>query len=175
MIKKIVKSEPGRLLLIADRGKLIYCNWESPDCEKKLARIINSCKEEDKDRGSRDEEENIEILLACKQQLEEYFMGKRRNFDIPVELHCTPFQRRVLEALEHIPYGEVISYAELAHLLNMPKSCRAIANACGSNPISIILPCHRVIRKGGDMGGYTGGKEKKRYLLKLEKSRLTTV
>lgn len=101
-------------------------------------------------------------------QLESYFAGRLRAFEVNVEPAGTPFQRRVWRALQDIPYGETTSYGELARRLGDPKAVRAVGLANGANPISIIVPCHRVIGANGSLTGYGGGLPVKRALLALE-------
>ena len=101
-------------------------------------------------------------------QLTEYFAGRRRQFDLPLHMEGTDFQRRVWAELREIPYGETISYGELARRIGQPGAARAVGLANGRNPISIIVPCHRVIGAGGGLTGYGGGLERKQLLLALE-------
>lgn len=101
-------------------------------------------------------------------QLEEYFAGERRVFQIALALQGTEFQRRVWAELERIPYGTTTSYGELARRLGDAKACRAVGLANGRNPVSIIVPCHRVIGANGDLTGYGGGIDNKRWLLRHE-------
>jgi methylated-DNA-[protein]-cysteine S-methyltransferase len=108
-------------------------------------------------------------------QLEEYFSGRRKNFDLPIDLSAlTPFQRQVLAVTERIPFGEVWSYRRVAEKMGRPKSCRAVGQALGRNPIPIVIPCHRVIASDGSLGGYCGtsGLKLKRWLLGHEGVRL---
>jgi methylated-DNA-[protein]-cysteine S-methyltransferase len=107
-------------------------------------------------------------LRAAATQLEEYFSGKRRTFQLPLEPRGTPFQRSVWRALGAIPYGETITYGELATRVGRPKAFRAVGQANGANPLPIVCPCHRVIAAGGRLGGYGGGLWMKRRLLALE-------
>ncbi len=109
-----------------------------------------------------------QILQKTKVQLEEYFKGKRKIFTLPLDPYGTTFQKDVWKILSDIEFGKTISYKEEANLLNNPKAYRAAANANGKNPISIIIPCHRVIASDGKLGGYTGGIWRKEFLLKLE-------
>lgn len=109
------------------------------------------------------------ILHQLEKELLEYFEGKRTTFTLPLNPHGTPFQKKVWETLLTIPYGETISYAAEAQQFGNPKATRAVANANGKNPISILIPCHRVIATGGGLGGYSGGLWRKEFLLKLEK------
>jgi methylated-DNA-[protein]-cysteine S-methyltransferase len=101
-------------------------------------------------------------------QLGEYFDGTRTSFDLALAPAGTPFQRSVWSALAEIPYGETISYGELARWVGRPRASRAVGQANGANPLPIILPCHRVVASGGGIGGYGGGLTLKRQLLDLE-------
>jgi methylated-DNA-[protein]-cysteine S-methyltransferase len=107
------------------------------------------------------------VLKEAATQLEEYFAGERTTFDVPMELDGTPFQREVWAELSRIPYGETISYGELARRVGRPTGPRAVGQANGRNPIPIIVPCHRVLASNG-IGGYGGGLTIKRALLALE-------
>ena len=112
-------------------------------------------------------EKNI-IIEKTILQLSEYFKGKRKKFNIPLELSGTNFQLKAWEALKKIPYAKTVSYSDQAKLIGNPKASRAIGNANNANPISIIIPCHRVIGKSGKLVGYGGGLDRKDYLLELE-------
>ncbi|HEY2200701.1 MAG TPA: methylated-DNA--[protein]-cysteine S-methyltransferase [Solirubrobacteraceae bacterium] len=108
-------------------------------------------------------------LDLLKRELEEYFAGRRHEFGIPLDWSLTgPFGRRVIEMTAAIPYGGHLSYAEVAAEAGSPRGARAAGNALGSNPIPIVIPCHRVLRSGGVLGGYGGGPDRKRWLLELE-------
>ena len=107
-------------------------------------------------------------LREAQRQLEEYFAGERTEFSLPLESHGTDFQQRVWRALRAIPFGTTISYGELARRIGNPRAVRAVGLANGRNPISIIVPCHRVIGANGTLTGYGGGLERKRFLLALE-------
>jgi methylated-DNA-[protein]-cysteine S-methyltransferase len=108
-------------------------------------------------------------LDEVRRELDEYFTGKRTEFDLPVDwrLH-DGFSRRVLRATARIPYGELLTYRQVAAKAGSPRASRAAGNALGSNRIPIVVPCHRVVRTGGTLGGYTGGVERKQFLLGLE-------
>jgi methylated-DNA-[protein]-cysteine S-methyltransferase len=108
-------------------------------------------------------------FTTVRRQLEEYFAGERRTFDLPVSPAGTPFQQRVWAELQRIGYGETISYAELAARIGRPTAIRAAGAANGANPVSIIIPCHRVIGSDGSLTGYGGGIDAKRALLDLER------
>ena len=110
-----------------------------------------------------------ERLAAAAAQLEDYFAGRRRAFDLRADLRLvTPFQRRVLEATGAIPAGSVSTYGEIARGIGQPRASRAVGQALGHNPVPIVIPCHRVLGGGGGIGGYTGGLEIKRKLLEIE-------
>ena len=113
------------------------------------------------------------LLTEPARQLLAYFNGTLRQFDVPVAPQGTPFQRSVWAALQQIPYGETVSYGELARRLGNPKAVRAVGLANGSNPISIIIPCHRVIGSNGSLVGYGGGLPTKQALLALERGQRT--
>ncbi|WP_394211475.1 methylated-DNA--[protein]-cysteine S-methyltransferase [Psychrobacter piscatorii] len=109
------------------------------------------------------------LLIETIFQLKDYAAGKRKTLNLPLDFSMgTEFQQSVWRALQEIEYGETISYATLAQRVNSPKGFRAVAQANGKNPFSIIVPCHRVIASDGKLGGYTGGLDKKKYLLALE-------
>jgi len=104
-------------------------------------------------------------------QLAEYFAGKRQHFDVPLDFIGTPFQKKVWAAFLKIPFGETRTYGEIAREIDNPGAVRAVGMACNKNPISIIAPCHRIVGAGGSLGGFAGGPDVKRYLLKLEGSK----
>lgn len=114
--------------------------------------------------GERDDH----ALPAVREQLAAYFAGERTAFDVPLDGRGTAFQRRVWAALREIPYGETRTYGELAAAIGAPTASRAVGLANGRNPISIVVPCHRVVGAGGSLTGYAGGVERKRALLDLE-------
>jgi methylated-DNA-[protein]-cysteine S-methyltransferase len=111
-------------------------------------------------------------LDVVRRELDEYFAGRRTDFDVPIDwrMHAG-FGRRVLRATARIPYGRVLTYGEVAAKAGSPRGSRAAGNALGSNRIPIVVPCHRVVRAGGALGGYTGGVDKKKFLLELEGAR----
>jgi methylated-DNA-[protein]-cysteine S-methyltransferase len=115
--------------------------------------------------GARDDS----LLTEVVTQLEEYFAGRRIAFDLPMTMVGTPFQRTVWRALCDIPFGETVSYGELAGRIGQPTASRAVGLANGRNPISIIVPCHRVIGANGSLTGYGGGLARKQHLLAFER------
>lgn len=148
----------GDFLVAVKNGKVCSCGWVTDEIGEKHPEWIE------------DTVPLHPLLKRTKQQLQEYFAGTRRQFDLPLLLEGTPFQQKAWEVLRHIPYGEVITYGEEARRMNHPKAVRAVGGANHANPISIIIPCHRVVAAGGKIGGYGGGIDKKRYLLTLEQA-----
>jgi methylated-DNA-[protein]-cysteine S-methyltransferase len=114
-------------------------------------------------------EASTEPFADARGQLEEYFAGERTSFDLPLAAEGAPFERQVWHALEAIPYGETVSYGEIARRVGQPTAARAVGMANGRNPIAVIVPCHRVIGANGTLTGYGGGLERKRLLLELER------
>ncbi len=106
----------------------------------------------------------------AKKELQEYFLGKRERFSLPYTLEGTEFQKKVWKALGKIPYGRLICYSEIATRIGHARAVRAVGSALGKNPLPIVLPCHRVIHAGSKIGGFTGGLDKKRRLLRHEGS-----
>lgn len=162
-----------KITLTAYRGELIGLDWFTQKSEKLLGKnandfIIKSYHQLSKNHIS----ENL--LLTAISQLTEYFNGNRQNFDLslnfnPFGNNATDFQMQTWQALCDIPYGQTISYATLANNIGKPTAFRAVANANGKNPISLIVPCHRVIASSGAIGGYTGGVGIKEILLSHER------
>lgn len=123
--------------------------------------------------GSKDipegENKKTRLLVYACRQLEEYFAGERREFDLPLSTKGTLFQKKVWEALCTIPYGETRSYRDIALQTGNEKACRAVGMANHNNPIAIVIPCHRVVGANGKLTGYAGGLDKKQFLLELER------
>jgi methylated-DNA-[protein]-cysteine S-methyltransferase len=108
-------------------------------------------------------------LDRARRELEEYFEGRRTRFELPIDWSLARgFTRRVLDVTARIPYGELQSYAVVADRAGSPRAVRAAGNALGANPMPVVVPCHRVVRSGGGLGGYTGGLGRKEFLLRLE-------
>lgn len=114
------------------------------------------------------EQKETPLLKQGAKELAEYFRGERQKFDLPLAPVGTEFQRKVWQAMGRIPYGEVQTYGQLAQAITKPQAVRAVGGACHANPIPIIIPCHRVVAKGG-LGGFGLGLEAKKILLKIEK------
>lgn len=166
------------ITLVAHHGKLIVLDWHTHKTVKLLDQLTKQAAyltqlPHDLQQNNHLYQQNCDVLLLTKQQLQEYFAGTRHHFTLPLDFSFgTPFQQRVWQKLLTIPYGQTISYAELAKCLGQPTAYRAVANANGKNPISLIIPCHRVIASDGGLGGYTGGIDIKQQLLALEKRHL---
>jgi methylated-DNA-[protein]-cysteine S-methyltransferase len=153
---------------------MYYCYFETPIGELLLAGDSEGLAMIGFPKGSmrRDPEPdwiyNEKALAGACQQLGEYFSGKRKEFDLPLRFDGTQFQVSVLKALQDIPYGETVSYGEIARRIGKPKAVRAVGAANGRNPLPIVLPCHRVIGTSGDLTGFGGGLDTKEALLRLE-------
>jgi methylated-DNA-[protein]-cysteine S-methyltransferase len=156
---KTINSPVGKLKLFASNEALVGILWER---EKPNRTHIESSTEKN----------DHPILVETEKQLSEYFSGERKQFDIKLDFFGTNFQKQVWQALLTIPYGETRSYGQIAMQLNNPKSVRAVGAANGKNPISIIVPCHRVIGATGSLTGFAGGMENKELLLRLENSKI---
>lgn len=159
------------MTLVADEGRLVLADWffdkTTVLCDKlgKPLRVISA------DELLADDwvdTPDYRTLVQTVKELDEYFGGTRHRFGVPMTPCGTEFQRQVWQALSQIPYGQTISYKELAQRVGRANAFRACANANGKNPISLIIPCHRVIASGGGIGGYTGGVDIKRTLLDFE-------
>ena len=152
---KTINTPVGNLTLVADADSLVGLVWN----ETELDRFPD-----------REPKNSHVILKMAERQLKEYFNGKRTTFDLPYKFEGTDFQKRVWKALTRIPYGKKRSYAQLAKKIGKPKGFRAVGAANGRNPISIIVPCHRVIGSNGSLTGFGGGLGVKKFLLDLEAS-----
>jgi len=117
--------------------------------------------------------EGFEPNRVASRQICDYLEGKRCEFDLPLDLRGTPFQLDVWRALREIPYGETRSYADIARVVGRPAATRAVGAANGANPLSLVVPCHRVVASGGGLGGYAGGLDLKARLLAMERSQAT--
>lgn len=162
-IKVVRYNSPAGKIIIGSWGnKLCICDWDVEKRRFAIDRRICRCLNAEIEEGTSD------LIISVVGQLDEYFCGKRKEFSIPVVFTGTDFQCRVWDELMKIPYGTTISYAELARRIDNPKAVRAVASANAMNPISIIVPCHRVIGSDHKLTGYVGGLAAKRKLLELE-------
>lgn len=164
IITRKYQSPCGTLVLGSFGNRLCLCDWQTEKhrehVNNRLRRLLDA---EFSDGTSA-------IIDRAISQLDEYFDGKRQNFDIPLLFVGTDFQKNVWDALLTIPFGKTVSYREIADMIGKPKAVRAVANANGANSISIFAPCHRVIGSDHTLTGYGGGLPTKEYLLKLEKA-----
>lgn len=152
---KYMDSPVGQLQIVAHNQALVAVKWDTEDPRRlRLASLL--------------EHPTHPILLKVEQQLHEYFQGQRQVFDLPLDLAGTAFQQQVWQALQTIPYGETRSYKEIAEQIGNIKAVRAVGAANGKNPISIIVPCHRVIGASGQLVGFAGGLGYKQTLLSIE-------
>lgn len=162
----LYKSPIGVLRIEEKDGKITRINLQREENDVVSQRDRERCQ-------SQLCEQSSALLCEACCQLDEYFQGKRKQFDLPLCYAGTAFQQRVWDELRQIPYGETRSYEEVAVRTGNPKAQRAVGQANNRNPIMIIVPCHRVIHKNGDISGYACGIEAKRYLLELEKSKMS--
>jgi methylated-DNA-[protein]-cysteine S-methyltransferase len=152
---KFVQSPLGRLKLVASDKGLAAILWENDSPERvPLNDLV--------------QDPNHPILLEAERQLKQYLTGNRQQFSIPLDIRGTAFQKDVWQALLRIPFGETRTYGELAKQLGKPEASRAVGAANGRNPLSIVVPCHRVIGASGKLTGFAGGLEAKAQLLDLE-------
>ncbi|ASJ52181.1 [Fe-S]-binding protein [Brevibacillus formosus] len=163
----MMDSPIGPLLLASTEEGLCYIQFANE--QDGLAPLVSWCK---KTFLGITPTRNDAINEPAKIQLEEYFAGKRKSFDVPTVLYGTPFQKAVWNELSNIPYGETRSYKDIALAIGAAKAVRAIGGANNRNPIPVIIPCHRVIGSNGSLVGYGGGLSIKEYLLSLEEGPL---
>lgn len=155
MNRHLVTASPvGELTLVADDDGLVAVLW--PDDRRPVVDDLGPAAPTDA------------VLVATARQLDEYFAGTRREFDLPLAPRGEPFQQRVWALLRDIPYGETRTYGELARALGQPGAAQAVGAANGANPLSIVVPCHRVVGSDGSLTGFAGGLAAKRHLLTLE-------
>jgi len=156
------KSPVGELVLGEIEGKLCMADWKYRKMRSTVDLRLKKCLNADF------QELNTEILEETKNQLAQYFLGKRQNFEIPLILAGSDFQQQVWKALMGIEFGSMVSYQQLANSLQKEKAVRAVASAIGANALSIIVPCHRVVGSNGQLTGYAGGLGTKKKLLEIE-------
>jgi methylated-DNA-[protein]-cysteine S-methyltransferase len=149
----LVESPIGPLALVEENGALAALSVEGA----RQGPVPDSF-------GARDDD----VLPHVREQLDDYFAGRLQEFDADVVLHCTPFQVRVWHALAQVPYGTTGTYGQLARTIGAPRAAQAVGAANGRNPVSLLVPCHRIIGANGRLTGYAGGMARKEYLLRLE-------
>jgi methylated-DNA-[protein]-cysteine S-methyltransferase len=157
-----VDSPLGTLVALGTERGLLMLSYSDESLDARLERVAARVSPRILEAPAR--------LDDARRELDEYFSGARRGFDLPIDWSLiTGYARAVLEATSAIPYGGAMSYGEVSAAAGNPRGARATGNALGSNPIPIVIPCHRVLRSGGAIGGYTGGLDRKRFLLELER------
>lgn len=159
---QIFRSPAGQLLVGSWQDQLVLCDWADRNNRKAVDDRIR------KATGGEFREINSRIVREATEQLQEYFSGNRTEFTVPLLQTGTEFQQTVWSALLEIPFGHKITYSGLAEKLGSPDKVRAVAGAVGANPMSIFVPCHRVTGIQGQLTGYAGGLEAKRFLLNME-------
>lgn len=152
---KIITSPVGHLKIVTNDKSLLAVLWDN----EKPNRVKLEQMEEKKSHP---------LILETEKQLNEYFHNQRKNFDLPIEPKGTSFQQNVWALLNQISYGNTCTYKDIAQQMNQPNAVRAVGTAIGRNPISIIIPCHRVIATNGGLAGFAGGLDRKKTLLDLE-------
>lgn len=152
---KIINSPVGYLKIVVDDNVLVAILWDKERSNRvKLDKMV--------------EDKKHPLILETEKQLGEYFQQKRKTFNLPIKTDGTFFQQEVWKFLSQIPYGSTWSYKDVAVKINRPNAVRAVGSAIGRNPISIIIPCHRVIASNGSLAGFAGGLNHKKALLDLE-------
>ncbi len=158
----IIETPVGQITLVEQDGVLVRIYM--PNSNRPVEDIEFELIQLDADVYQQD----TPLLDLVQSQVEEYFQGERTEFDVPLKIEGTGFQKTVWDQIASIPFGETLSYGEIAHLINKPNAVRAVGNACGNNPIPLIIPCHRVLASNQQLGGYSSGLETKRLLLQHE-------
>lgn len=157
-MKEVVNSKLGEIEIIINEGMVWEVNFVDQGYKNKdKIRFKNLSKDK-------------EVLKNTIKEIKEYLNGERKKFDLPIDWEGTEFQARVWKIISQIPYGQTMTYKEIAQELGNDKAYRAVANACSANRVSIIIPCHRVVSANGGLGGYRGGLWRKKWLLDWEKS-----
>ena len=159
-------SPCGEMVLGSFGEKLCLCNWAVEKHPGRVDRRLQSGLKADYEEGT------TNVTEKAARQLDEYFNGMRKSFDVPLLFVGTDFQKSVWQRLLEIPYGQTVSYGAMAAKLGMPHAVRAVANANGANAVSLFAPCHRVIGSDGSLTGYGGGLEAKKFLWDLERERM---
>lgn len=162
LIKTEFRTPLGTMIAIADNNYVYLLQFTDMP---KLARHIQKLQQR---LQATIEPGSNAVTKQLEQELAQYFAGTLHSFTVPIKTNGTPFQLRTWQALQTVPYGTTASYAQLAHMVYHPTAHRAVANANGNNDIIIIIPCHRIIRHGGQPGGYGAGVERKQWLIEHE-------
>ncbi len=160
-----IKTQIGNLGLVRDDNSFLRVYLPNEDISEQILQKIYPNVDIIEDKSG------FEDVIS---QLTEYFDGNRRHFTIKTKMEMPQFYKKALAEVAKVPYGETVSYSQIAHRLNNPKAARAVGSANARNPFPIIIPCHRIIANNGKLGGYGGGLNMKKYLLEFEKENLNT-
>lgn len=167
-VARSIVTPVGVLFLVAEEGELRYVLHEKANASILIAmRALGVPMDSASDEGI-----NADVLAAAEKQMTEYFNGTLESFDLHLAQSGTLFQRRIWNAMVKVPYGETISYRDLAEAAGSPQAVRAAGTACGANPIPIIIPCHRITKADGSIGKFALGDEVKAALLKHESAKV---
>ena len=169
MKSQVYNSPIGPLLIAEEGGYIVEISFMEADTRAKFRSDAQPGGATAKNPETMPLPTESTVITACIAELEAYFAGKLRDFTVPIEPSGTDFRKKVWDALMTIPYGQTVSYKELAQRIGQPSASRAVGGANNHNPISIIVPCHRVIGADGSLTGYGGGLKNKTFLLELEK------
>ena len=173
MLHALISSPIGPLDLTIENGALLSLDFDDqPDFDFFTKQPLYSLLANHSTKTKTSSKNNQAILAQTTTELFEYFHKGRTSFTVPVHLTGTDFRRRAWHKLEKIPYGKVKSYGQIAQEVGSPKASRAVGGACGSNPVAIIVPCHRVTGSDGKLTGFGGGLNRKQYLLNLESGQI---
>ncbi|MGA2737355.1 MAG: bifunctional DNA-binding transcriptional regulator/O6-methylguanine-DNA methyltransferase Ada [Bryobacteraceae bacterium] len=162
-IRYDILDTPAGMLLVGATGKGV-CAIRLGGSAKKLEEALGA------EFPAAALQRDATFLSPWAEQLRAHLSGRLRKLDVPLDIQATAFQRRVWEYLQEIPYGSTQSYGEIAKAIRHPRAARAVARACASNPVALVVPCHRVVRGDGDIGGYRWGADRKRKLLRIERA-----
>jgi O-6-methylguanine DNA methyltransferase len=154
----VIEAPPGPLFVAETRQGLFRLSFGSDG----LADLVKAA------RRWLPDPQIIPSVIDSVQEIQEYLDGQRKTFKLDLNIQGTDFQKEVWQALEQIPYGQTVTYGDIARSINRPKASRAVGRACGANPIAVVIPCHRVVGSSGSLTGFGGGLDWKRWLLNLE-------
>ena len=156
--RSFISTPMGDILIVAQKGSLIYSHWSSKKNHEQTLplEMVNVPKDQS-------------VLERASGEIRAYFAGELSQFSLPYKfVEGTDFQKGVWREIAKIPFGETVSYSTLARSLGVPQGVRPVASACGANPLLLLIPCHRVLRKNGNLGGFAAGLDVKKTLLKVE-------
>lgn len=163
IFSQILKTPCGDMIVQSTGREIICCDWSAGQHRDHIARRLRNAYPQAISLNCPDA-----LIDRAVQELNEYFAGQRRTFDLPLRLIGTDFQRAVWQVLSTLEYGQLVTYSEVAEAVGRPKAVRAVGTAVGENPCSILVPCHRVVGKHQTLAGYGGGLEAKLFLLRAE-------